>query len=479
MALRLLKANLGVYEPTAELREFALRQPLAEKTAPILAASPRILGVSVAIWNHRATAELLEALHGAWRSGAARRPFIILGGPEAAGINARSSLMDYADWIVQGEGEDCFRDLCAVLLPLAPGTRTEGIQERIVALPSVQGVEGKRITARAVRLSTLQRAYGLYTDTDLSRKLTYVEASRGCPWGCAFCQSALSTGVRTFPLDQVCEAVRELLDRGARSFKFLDRSFNSDIPRAIAIMEVFLRRLENAPVEPGKEPPFFVHFEMLPGRFPPQLRECLTRFPAGTLRVEIGIQTFNGETAARINRQSAPKRELKALAFLRDKTHAMVHADLIAGLPGEDLTSFAQGFDRLWGVRPKEIQLGILKCLPGTPLAQNHAAYGIRFNPDPPYEVWETEALSRRDMDRIKNFARFWERIVNREAVKELLPRLVPEGKRVFTAFMALSDWLWERFQRSWAIDRSDLDTALKEWLQREQEASGGNGYFG
>ncbi|MDR2071675.1 MAG: cobalamin B12-binding domain-containing protein, partial [Treponema sp.] len=88
LALRLLKANLGPLEDRCQILEFALRQPLAEKIAPILTARPRILGLSVSIWNHKATLELLQALETEWTdedgSGRASRPLIILGGPEVS-----------------------------------------------------------------------------------------------------------------------------------------------------------------------------------------------------------------------------------------------------------------------------------------------------------------------------------------------------------------------------------------------------------
>ena len=47
LALRLLKANLGSMEEQCEILEFALRQPMEEKVQGILAARPRLLGLSV------------------------------------------------------------------------------------------------------------------------------------------------------------------------------------------------------------------------------------------------------------------------------------------------------------------------------------------------------------------------------------------------------------------------------------------------
>jgi hypothetical protein len=459
LALRLLKANLGMYEEKACIMEFALRQPLGEQTAPILAARPRILGLSVSIWNHRASLSLLKALDDVWQNpkSGLKRPFIIIGGPEVCHLPPECEINRRADWVIRGDGEWIFRDLCGLLLNGDPVRSQTGTLPVLGSLPSVKGVYGKIIETRPVNLSAIDPAYRLYTGEDLARKLVYVEASRGCPFGCEFCLGSEGR-VREFPQEAFLAEMDRLINRGARIFKFLDRTFNLNISRARRIMEFFLERLK-----PGREPFFCVHFEMVPSRFPPELRETLTRFPPGTLRLELGIQTFNPKTMALINRPGDPERELEILDFLRKNTGAIVHADLIAGLPGEDLASFAAGFDRLWLVRPAEIQLGILKKLPGTPIGRHSEAFGMRYAPDPPYEVLETAALPAADLDRIKNFARFWELIVNRGVFGGLVPALFPEGEPVFNRFMALSDRLLARFGRNWGIDRAELRTALEE----------------
>ncbi|GHU96870.1 hypothetical protein FACS189483_01090 [Spirochaetia bacterium] len=512
LALRLLKANLGPLEVQAEIREFALHQPLPEKVEPVLAAHPRILGISVSIWNHTATVELLRALTAIWDAGTVPKPVIILGGPEVSHVPMEGELAGYADWIVRGEGEAVFRELCAFLLErdgggvpaekagetaaesgrirnVGPIAASSSSSEQIALLPSVKAVSGKLIEARTVDLSAINSGYRLYTEEDLSRKLVYVEASRGCPFGCEFCLSFLDRQVREFPLDGFLGDMAALLERGARSFKFLDRTFNLDIARARTIMEFFLERIGEAS-QPGTapeaetpigntRPPLYVHFEMVPMQFPPELRETLTRFPPGSLRLEVGIQTFNRSTADLIGRPGNPDQELETLDFLWRSTNAIVHVDLIAALPGEDLDSFGAGFDRLWQTRPAagtrptpfpaaqptgEIQLGILKLLPGTPIARHGKRYGMRYAPDPPYEALETAALPAGSLDRVKNFARFWELIVNRSAFPDLTSALFPEGQPVFRRFMAMADWLLARFGRNWGIDRRDLRAAVEEY---------------
>jgi hypothetical protein len=467
LALRLLKANLGPLTQDCRIIEFALRQPLREKIEPVLEARPRILGFSVSIWNHTATLELLKELRKMWgepqknltqkhedtkaqrkkkpENGENKRPFIVLGGPELSYLPQTAEIFRYADYYIKGEGEIAFRELCAAILNGTQPVNNDELQQ--------------------VDITEIKTAYHLYTDEDVRKKLIYVEASRGCPFGCEFCLSACGSTnfprVREFPLEPFLAEMDDLIRRGAKTFKFLDRSFNLNIERARQIMNFFLERMT--------ERPFTVHFEMIPSRFPPELIETLSRFPPGSLRLEIGIQTLNREVSARIGRPSEPERELETLRLLRQKTNAIIHADLIAGLPGEDMASFGKGFDQLWaalspeslveGHQHIEIQLGILKLLPGTPISRHNEAFDMRYSPKPPYEVLETAAISSHDLDRIKNFARFWQLIVDRL----LLPTTNYPLTTTFDRFMTLSDALLARFGQNWGIDKNELQEAINE----------------
>jgi radical SAM superfamily enzyme YgiQ (UPF0313 family) len=439
LALRLLKANLGPLEKNCHIIEFALRQPLCEKTKPVLEVRPRILGLSVSIWNHTATLELLKELHKSWEEQAdCIRPFIVLGGPEVSYLPQEAEIFHYADYYIRGEGEIAFRELCAAVLNGEKPVNGYEMQE--------------------ADITKIKTAYHLYSDEDVRKKLIYVEASRGCPFGCEFCLSTHSPQVREFPLKPFLAEMDILIRRGTQTFKFLDRTFNLNIERAQRIMEFFLERME------GRS--FTVHFEMIPSRFPPELIETLGRFPPGGLRLEIGIQTLNHEVSARISRPSEPERELETLRLLREKTNAIIHADLIAGLPGEDLSSFGRGFDQLWAALSPistphlpEIQLGILKLLPGAPIVRHNEAFSMRYSPTPPYEVLETAAITSHNLDRIKNFAHFWQLIVDRGL-------LVMDSSLVFDRFMALSDALLTHFGRNWGIDKHDLQEAVNEYYK-------------
>jgi radical SAM superfamily enzyme YgiQ (UPF0313 family) len=458
LALRLLRANLGELEERSAIIEFALRQPLSEKIETILAARPRLLAVSVSIWNHEQTLELLRALAERWKSPAAPRPIVVLGGPEASNLPPEAPLLSppvltAADYLVRGEGEAAFSELCRAFLS---GRRPPA---RAAALTPSRGGGPTILEAAPVDPARIDPGYRLYTAEDLACKLVYVEASRGCPFGCEFCLSSLDRSVREFPLDGFLRQMDGLIARGAKAFKFLDRTFNLDAGRAGTIMDFFLARLA---AEHGR----YVHFEMVPARFPLSLREKLVRFPPGSLRLEVGIQTFNAEVAARIGRASDPGKELEALRFLRAETNATVHADLIAGLPGETAESFARGFDLLWETRPGEIQLGILKRLPGAPISRHDAEFRMEWSPAPPYEILSNSAMSRQELDRVKTFARFWELIVNRGRFDAELDRLLPQGVPAFERFSALSDRLFSRFGRSWAIPLDELRADVEAFIR-------------
>ena len=67
-----------------------------------------------------------------------------------------------------------------------------------------------------------------------------------------------------------------------------------------------------------------------------------------------------------------------------------MHADLIAGLPGETPQSLGQSFNDAWRLGADMVQLGFLKLLRGSELRAQADALGLKYDPDPPYEIEST-----------------------------------------------------------------------------------------
>ncbi len=408
--LRYLWSNLGSLRERAIIREFTAETPPFEIAEALLAGNPRIIGFGVYIWNVAHTTAVVQVIK-------AVRPetVVVIGGPEVSHEYEGTPIFSAADYLIRGEGDLAFAELArAVLEGRPPG-------EKVIAPPLPD-------------IAALALPYDAYTDEDLARRVVYVEASRGCPFQCEFCLSSLDKRVRDFPLQPFLAALDRLIERGARRFKFIDRTFNLRRDRVEAILDFFLDRWHD-----GMQ----VHFEMVPDRMPPALLEHLARFPAEGLHLEVGIQTYNPESQVAISRRQDLEKTEANLRFLRERTGARIHADLIAGLPGESWESFAAGFDRLVAVGPPEIQVGILKRLRGTPIARHAGPRRMVFSPDPPYEVLQTDLLDFGQMQRIRRFARYFDLYYNSGNFPRSLELLWRARPSAFDAFMALSDSLW------------------------------------
>jgi hypothetical protein len=167
-----------------------------------------------------------------------------------------------------------------------------------------------------------------------------------------------------------------------------------------------------------------------------------------------------------VGRRVDPARVEETFRFLREETGVLVHADLIAGLPGESLEGFARSFDSLAAWRPAELQVGLLKRLRGTPIGRHDAAYGMRYAAIPPYELLSSRSLDEEQVRQVKRFARFWDRLYNRGALREAVPFLWQDSGSPFEEFLAFSEWAFGRLGRDWGIPLDRLAGMLVEYLR-------------
>jgi hypothetical protein len=433
LGLRYLAANLAELRARSRIREFVIEERPADIVERLLADSPRIVGFGVYIWNVEATTAVIALLKAIDPTVA-----IVLGGPEVSHETEGQEIVALADFVITGWGEASFLRLCRRLLHGArPAT--------------------KLIAGEQPPLARIAMPYRWYTDTDIAERLIYVEASRGCPYRCEFCLSALDRSARPFAIDRFLSEMAALHARGARHFKFVDRTFNLDIESGLAILDFFLERIDDR---------LFLHFELVPDRLPDPLKAAISRFPPGSLQFEIGVQTFNPEVQARIHRRQDDVRTAGNLRWLREHSQAHLHVDLIAGLPGENLASFGAGFDRLHALGPHEIQVGILKRLRGAPIVRHTGAHAMRYNPSPPYNVLATDVLDFFELQRLSRFARYWDLLGNSGRFLHTLPLLTAD--RPFARFLRFSDWLYARTGKTHAFSPKRLFDLLAEALTSE-----------
>lgn len=328
LGLRYLYANLKELKKEAEILEFVINSQVQTIAEQLLEHNPKIIGIAVYIWNALDVCELVKTI-----KKVSPRTMIVLGGPEVSYQPLRVNF-DLADYIICGEGEISFYTLCKELL-------SQTCQQPRVILSS------------PVDFQNIVLPYDEYTSLDINHRHIYVEMARGCPYECEFCLSSIDKKMRYLDINVFLNEIEKLWQRGARNFKFIDRTFNIKISYAQAILSYFL----------NKEEEYFLHFEVIPDNFPPELKALIKQFKEGSLQLEVGIQTLNLNVAKEIKRNLNLAKIKENLQFLSQETHAHMHIDLIIGLPGESIESFGKNLDKLYALCTGEIQVGILKTL--------------------------------------------------------------------------------------------------------------------
>ncbi len=425
--LRYLKANLKEFEPNTQLLEFTIDQRPLDIAEQILTLKPQIIGLGVYIWNISQTTEVAKLL----KVLAPEIPLVV-GGPEVSYEQDQQEICQIADKAFSGSAEASFYSFVKAVLTKKPDLMPPA------PLP----------------LSAIQMPYHLYTDDDLANRILYVEASRGCPFKCEFCLSALDKTAKPFELERFLNAMKGLYDRGARNFKFVDRTFNLSSKVSVPIMQFFLDRMTAD---------LFVHFEVIPDRLPSALKNMISQFPQGSLQFEVGVQTFNPDVQTLILRKQNNTKTRENLKWLCEQSPAYIHTDLIFGLPSETIESCATNFNELVSITPDEIQLGILKRLRGMPMVRLEKSHQLRFNPNPPYEILSTADINFEQMQSLRRFARYWDLVGNAGRFKSTLPLLL--GDSPFSQFMRLSEWLHHTTGQTHKIGLKRLFDLLYEYL--------------
>ncbi|MBU0673933.1 MAG: radical SAM protein [Proteobacteria bacterium] len=354
LALYYLREELHRHLPgfEMELNQFTINDPYYATLQKICRDQPRLLFFSSYIWNSALLERLLTDL-----------PLIlpetrlVIGGPQA-GVLSRLPLPETCTFVL-GEIEGIEPDFYHDLKHLSP----------------------KRIYQCRPATDFPSPYHDSDLLSDLAKRHIYYESTRGCPFACSYCLSSISRGVRRKELDQVKAELTRILAHGPRLIKFVDRTFNADPERTLAIWR-FL-------AETGGETLF--HFEMAPDLFTEEMFTFLATLPPGHFQFELGIQSTNQETLKAVNRVmdlAKVGENIRRLAAL-DTIH--LHADLILGLPRETETSFRQAINEVFAMAPHHIQMGLLKVLPDTPI---HTTQGLSSCQRPPYEILATDRLT-------------------------------------------------------------------------------------
>ena len=418
-----LRAYAGEeYQSYVEIAEYTINQPKGEILADIYRREPDAIGFSCYIWNWSMIQELLVEVRKVLPG-----TDIWLGGPEVS-YDADCILKKYPflEGIMVGEGEATFREL----LGYYAGKEVHDLHQ-ISGLCLPDGFTAVR------PLTDMDSLPFLYNNLDaFENRIIYYESSRGCPYRCSYCLSSIDKKVRLRDMSVVKQELQFFLDRKVPQVKFVDRTFNCNHDHAMGIWNYILEH-DNGVTN--------FHFEVSADILREDEIALLNKMRPGLVQLEIGVQSTNPDTIKAINRVMNVEKLEQIVASVRAGHNIHQHLDLIAGLPYEDFESFGKSFDRVYKMKPQQLQLGFLKVLKGSEMCERAEEFGICYQSCPPYEVLYTRWLPYKDVLQLKRIEEMVELYYNSNQYTHTLPFLEKAFQSPFEMFKSLADYYEEK----------------------------------
>ena len=444
LSLRLLYVS-SYKDFDVDFKEYTIKDSLDHICDDILAMNVNIVAFSCYIWNIEYIKVLCEKLKE--KQGDL---IIILGGPEVM-YEPEYFLEHYeCDYIIAGEGEETFVKLLYCL---------EQNHEVYIDGVSYKGHICTKVPVASIEyIESLDSPYNLIQDQDdMSKRIVYFESSRGCPFQCQYCLSSLEKGLRFFSEEYLYKQLDIIFNSGAKTIKFLDRSFNADANHAIKILDYIFKHYKE-----GQQFQFEINADVLNQKIIDFIKEYA---PAGLLRFEIGIQSTYEPTNKAVKRMQNFERLSEVVQQLMNDGKCDLHLDLIAGLPYESFERFAQSFDDVFAFRAKELQLGFLKMLRGTSLRNNSDEFGYTYDEYAPYEMNRNHWIDENDIENIHLAEDMLEKYWNSGRFSKTMNAIMDHEESPFYFFYKLGCYYKEHGFKTIGYQLDELYSYLDQYL--------------
>lgn len=346
---------------------------------------------------------------------------IWLGGPEVS-YDSEQVLRCHPEisLIMSGEGEKTFESL------LAGKDRGE--------IPGITYRDAGRITANpAVSLLPMDELPFVYEHMEeFAHRIVYYESSRGCPFSCSYCLSSIDKTVRFRSLDKVFAELDFFLRHRVPQVKFVDRTFNCNPGRARQIWK-YLEEHDNGVTN--------FHFEIAADLIEDADLQIMKQMRPGLIQLEIGVQSTYEPTIREIHRRMDLGKLREQVSRIKAMGNIHQHLDLIAGLPYEDLDQFQKSFCDVYEMEPDQLQLGFLKVLKGSYMAEHAEEYGLVYRHKPVYEVISTRWMSYDDILQLKKIEEMVEIYYNSSQFRHTLAYLLHFAENPYLFYARLAGY--------------------------------------
>lgn len=418
-----LKRFAGEYTDAVEIAEYTINNRMEDILEDIYRRKPDAIGFSCYIWNIGMVEKLMGELHKLLP----RLP-VFLGGPEVT-YDADMLLRKYPylTGIFIGEGEATFAQVVKYYVKKNP--------ESLEDIPGLMLRSGMTPERKPLNLTDVPF---LYDDmAPFTNRIIYYETQRGCPFRCSYCLSSIDKTVRFRDIEVVKKELAFFLEKKVKQVKFVDRTFNCNHDHAMAVWQ-YLYEHDNGVTN--------FHFEIAGDILREDEIALVAKMRPGLVQFEIGVQSTNTDTLREIRRVMDIEKLKQVVAALKAAHNVHIHLDLIAGLPYEDYDSFARSFDDVYAMEPEQLQLGFLKVLKGSYMAEMAESYGLVYTDYAPYEVLYTNWLSFTEICRLKRIEEMVEIYYNSGQFAHSLPVMIADfGQGAFAFYEALADFYEEQ----------------------------------
>lgn len=443
-----LKRYAGEYTDAVEIAEYTINNRMEDILEDIYRRKPDVIGFSCYIWNIGMVEKLMGGLHKLLP----KLP-VFLGGPEVT-YDADKLLRKYPylTGIFIGEGEATFAEVvkyyvtkeqvearCANLgEQSAAGEKANVSEEKHKSLEDIPGLMLRSGMTPVRKPLNLTDVPFLYDDmAPFTNRIIYYETQRGCPFRCSYCLSSIDKTVRFRDIEVVKKELAFFLEKKVKQVKFVDRTFNCNHDHAMAVWQ-YLYDHDNGVTN--------FHFEIAGDILREDEIALVAKMRPGLVQFEIGVQSTNTDTLREIRRVMDIEKLKQVVAALKAAHNVHIHLDLIAGLPYEDYDSFARSFDDVYAMEPEQLQLGFLKVLKGSYMAEMAESYGLVYTDYAPYEVLYTNWLSFTEICRLKRIEEMVEIYYNSGQFAHSLPVMIADfGQGAFAFYEALADFYEEQ----------------------------------
>lgn len=328
-----------------------------------------VIGFSMYTWN---AAEFLDLIHKI--KSECPSVLCIAGGPHVQ--QAEDYLgEDPIDIIILGEGETTFKEIL-------DGPRPSN-------WPSINGIAYlengsiKKTVERQRRklLDELPSPLDAIELSDANGKPLYdsisYETSRGCPFKCAFCEwgtGAIGSKMYQFSMDRVRSDWHRIVDAGIKDIWLADSNFGAlkeDLEKAQLICELKEKT--------GLPSSFATSWSK---KHSPRVQEIVLLLHNNGLlpHYQLALQTLTPLALELSNRQNMAANKYEPIARQMAAEGVPIAAELIWGLPGDNLADFENNLDQLLKTFPN-LNIFAYTLLPGTEFYRKREEYKIETIP--------------------------------------------------------------------------------------------------